>query len=94
MTHAVHFEQLSEVIEQLTRISTELDETLSDADATSRRLHGTWDGDAASAHTMAHTLWSDESREMATALMEMRSLLRGAHENYSAAVDANTKMWS
>jgi WXG100 family type VII secretion target len=93
VTHTVHLAQLSEVIDELERISAELDEALSDADAASHRLHGTWDGDASTAHTVAHTSWSDESHEMAIALAEMRALLRGAHENYSAAVAANTKMW-
>ncbi len=93
MRHSVHLEQLSEVIEELERITAELNDALEDADAASHRLHGTWDGDASDAHTLAHTSWSDESHEMATALVEMRSLLRGAHENYSAAVEANTKMW-
>jgi WXG100 family type VII secretion target len=93
MTHSVHLSQLAEVIDELDRITAELNDALEDADTASHRLHGTWEGDASAAHTVAHTSWSDESHEMAQALVEMRTLLRGAHSNYSAAIEANTKMW-
>jgi WXG100 family type VII secretion target len=93
VTHTVHLAQLAEVIDELTRITAELDEALSDADAASHRLHGTWEGDSSEAHTVAHFSWSNDSHDMATALAEMRVLLRGAHDNYSSAIEANTKMW-
>lgn len=89
----MHLTQLSEVIEELERITVELNDALEDADAASHRLHGTWEGEASAAHTVAHDSWSEESHEMAEALAEMRALLRGAHDNYSAAVEANTRMW-
>lgn len=93
MTHSVHLEQLAQVIDELTRITSDIGEALEDADAASHRLHGSWDGEASTAHTVSHSSWSDESRQMAEALTDMHTLLRGAHENYSAAVEANIKMW-
>ncbi len=93
MTHTVHLTQLAEVIDELTGITSGLDEALEDADAASHRLHGTWNGGASDAHTASHAAWSVQSHEMKDALEDMRALLRGAHENYSAAVDANVRMW-
>lgn len=93
MRHSVHLAQLSEFVEELTNITRSVTQALEDANAASHRLHGTWDGEASDAHTLAHTAWADDSREMAEALAGMRRLLDGARANYDAAVDANSRMW-
>lgn len=93
MRHSVHLTHLSEIVEEMTSLTARITQALEDADAASHRLHMTWEGDASDAHALAHVDWSGNSRDMADALVGMRRLLDGARANYSAAVDANSRMW-
>ena len=93
MTHSMRIDLVSQVIGDLERITSELADALEDADAASKRLHGVWEGDASEAHNGDHADWSGEARVMTESLREMRSVLRGAHANYSSAAAANSKMW-
>ncbi|MDR6200880.1 WXG100 family type VII secretion target [Microbacterium sp. SORGH_AS428] len=93
MAYRAHIAQLTDVVEELERIANEIAEVHANADAASRRLHSTWEGEASQAHTTAHSAWSADAREMNQALVAMRQLLAGAQANYAAAVEANTRMW-
>ncbi|MFT4260044.1 WXG100 family type VII secretion target [Microbacterium sp.] len=93
MAHSVRTDHIEQVVDDLERITTALTDALQDAEAASKRLHGVWAGEASQAHDGAHAEWSDEAQVMIQSLVEMRSVLRGAHANYSWAAAANSKMW-
>ena len=85
--------QLSDVVDQIGRFDTHLEEALERADARVSRLHATWTGAAAEAHQAAHDQWKRGAEEMRAALAVMRRIALTAHGNYIAAAAANTLMW-
>ncbi|WP_394855386.1 WXG100 family type VII secretion target [Rhodococcus cercidiphylli] len=52
-----------------------------------------WEGEAAEAHRSKHELLRQELNDMRTALAQLGTLARGAHDRYRAAVDHNKRMW-
>ena len=84
---------LLDAIDQLQRLEGRLETALDDADREVNRLHGTWTGAAAQEHRDAHARWRRGAAEMHEALVVMRKVAAGAHENYGRAVAANVSMW-
>ncbi|MFD5599348.1 WXG100 family type VII secretion target [Leucobacter sp. NPDC058333] len=77
----------------LEQVTTQLVDAIEDADNASHRLHGTWEGETASAHADRHSEWRARAEQMSAALAEIRQVLRSADENYAAAAAANVSMW-
>lgn len=86
-------DQLADVIDQIARFDTHLEEALEQADAKVDQLHGTWTGAAAAEHKAAHEKWKHGAAQMRAGLETMRKNADIAHGNYTNAAQANAAMW-
>lgn len=93
MSHRVDLDQLEWAITDLEAFERHLEREVAKLEALVAELSGSWSGDAATAHQQAHQLWTQGASRMRTALAQMRSAARTAHDNYGAAVAANLAMW-
>lgn len=84
---------LDEVIGDLEETEAELNQLLADLDKQMATLHGTWQGESAAAHRVAHDEWASGMRAMRQAMVDLRTAARHAHANYTLAADANVSMW-
>lgn len=89
----VDTDQLSQLIEQMTRFDQHLESMLDGVDTKVTQLHATWTGAAAAQHLQAHNQWQHGAQEMRDALAAMRQNATTAHQNYTNAVAANVSMW-
>ena len=67
---------------------------LDEIESAVKTLHVSWQGVAAVAHATAHQKWTHGAQQMAQALTMLHRSGTGAHNNYTQAAEANTKMWS
>lgn len=91
---SVDLDELDSVIGDLSRFEATLSEQLAQIDGEIERLHLTWTGAAATAQSAAHRRLMEGAREMHEALGRMREAAQLAHRNYSAAAQANARMWA
>ena len=91
---AVDLDELDAVIADMATFDERLTTRLAELDDMLAELHGVWTGAAADAQRQAHAQWTEGAAEMRKALLEMRDAARRAHANYSAAAEANARMWS
>lgn len=89
----VDLAELDDVIATMASFQDHLDRQLAHLDRTVASLHDTWQGAAADAQRSAHDEWVAGAREMREALTQMRDAARLAHGHYTAAVEANQRMW-
>ncbi|MBP1819287.1 WXG100 family type VII secretion target [Mycobacterium sp. OAE908] len=81
------------VIDRMTAFDSELEAQLAQAANSVARLGTAWYGDGGEAERAAQARWDEGAREMREALVRLRQIAEGAHENYSSAVQANMRMW-
>ena len=93
LSYDVDLELAASVVASLSSVEDHLDEVVTDLRWRVAHLHETWGGLAAIGHVEAHTSWESSYREMREALAVMRSAVRTASSNYSAAASANAEMW-
>lgn len=91
---AVDPEAIADALERMTDFQRTAEALLSEIDTTVKNLHLTWAGAAAAAHTEAHDRWSRGAAMMREALDQLHKAGSGAHDNYTAVIAANQKMWS
>ena len=89
----VDLDELDAVIGDMGAFESRFRAKLSELDEMIAELHATWTGQAAQAQKGAHDRWKAGAAEMHQALLEMREAAKRAHRNYSAAADANARMW-
>jgi WXG100 family type VII secretion target len=94
VTHAVETDELLNVLEELGATTEAMESIASGARHATARLHDGWQGAAASAHLDEHTRWQQDLDRMTEALARLRRIIGTAHDNYSAAIAANRRMWS
>lgn len=90
----VDLDLLAELIDRMSRTAAQLTVAEEDVDARMRRLHATWQGQAAGLHAEAHRRWVAGARQMREALQDLRAVARTADANYTSAVRANARMWA
>lgn len=93
MRHAVDLELLDSVVARLKGFEGFLDDQVTALDRAVGRLQGTWDGDAATAQSAAHTRLMNAAREIHDGIRDIREAAAAAHGRYSAAIAANVEMW-
>ena len=93
MRYSVDLAELDAVIGDMTGFERRLLDKLAELDDLVANLHVTWTGAAAAAQKDAHARWRSGASEMHQAIVEMREAAQRAHRNYSAAADANARMW-
>jgi WXG100 family type VII secretion target len=67
---------------------------VAEIDSLVTNLHGTWSGQAATAHAEAHRHWSQGEAMMREALTQLKTAGTTAHHNYTGAMSTNMTMWS
>ncbi|WP_148613745.1 WXG100 family type VII secretion target [Nocardioides rubriscoriae] len=92
-TFSVDRAELDAVITDLQQCEADLERITTDLERRMAVLHETWEGLSAQAQRAAHQEWEKGMRAMHAALTTMRRAARTAHDNYTAAVDANVSMW-
>lgn len=90
---SVDLDALDAVTARLAAFVTAVDARLADVDAHVAEVSRLWTGPASSAHLDGHVAWSTAAREMHRGLDRLRSAAATAHTSYSAAVQANLRMF-
>ena len=91
---AVDLEALDELVTRLTRFGDALDAVQTDVQSRMNRVGAVWRGVAADEHAAAHARWQRGSADLHEALLTMRTVAAGAHENYASAIRVNTALWA
>lgn len=89
----VDLDHLDRIVTRLSNLEKSIEQHLADLDKRIQQIHTVWSGDAAASQLAAHREWMTGAAEMRVGLAALRAAALTAHENYSAAVAANTKMW-
>ena len=92
MFHA-DLDQLAGLLDDLARDHEALELRAEELSRDLARLHGRWDGAAASAHLVAQADWDAGFAAMRSALRSMRAAAATARDNYAGAAGANVAMW-
>lgn len=84
---------LEDTINQMSNLSTQVNDWLTQVDRHVADLHLEWNSAAATAHRDAHERWMKAAVEMQESLDGMRLEARRAHTNYTSAFETNSRMW-
>lgn len=74
-------------------IGQRLEERITDIEREVTALDVDWEGDAATAHRTKHDTLHREMNDMRTALTQLETTARGAHDRYVANARHNSGMW-
>ncbi|MCC3329632.1 WXG100 family type VII secretion target [Nocardia abscessus] len=90
---SVDLDHLDEIVTKLSALAGFIGERLDGIDDRVATLTDTgWEGVAAQAYTEAHREWVTGAREFVEGLKDMSDAAKKAHENFTHAVDLNSKM--
>jgi WXG100 family type VII secretion target len=89
----VDLEQLEDAVAKMEKFGSTVRDWLGEVDRHIAELHLVWSSEAATAQRVAHDKWVAGVNEMRDNLEELREVARTAHQNYSAAIETNTRMW-
>lgn len=93
-TFSVDPDELDDVIRDLERTESSLEQITTDLERQMDALHDVWEGLAAQAHSEADQRWTAGMGAMRQAMVDLRTAARSAHQNYATAGQANLDMWS
>lgn len=93
MRYCADLRLAGDVVAALTSVERELEEVMTDLRWRVDHLHGTWTGQSASAHLVAHHDWAQAYADMHAALVRMRRVLDRTSQRYSTAAEANVELW-
>lgn len=85
---------LADAVARMSEFVRHTESLVAEIDTLVTHLHGTWTGQAASAHAEAHRHWSRGEATMREALAQFKIAGTAAHHNYTGAITTNTTMWS
>ncbi|MFI9410155.1 WXG100 family type VII secretion target [Nocardia gamkensis] len=91
--YRVDLEQLDDAVAKMEKFGSRVQDWLGEVDRHITELHLAWSSEAATAQQAAHDKWVGGVNEMRENLDELREVARKAHQNYSAAIETNTRMW-
>ncbi|MCJ0902677.1 WXG100 family type VII secretion target [Rhodococcus sp. ARC_M6] len=86
-------EQILAVVNRAKEINQRLEQRITDIEREVTALNVDWDGDAATAHRTKHDTRRREMNDMRTALAQLETTARGAHDRYIANAQHNSGMW-
>lgn len=90
---SVDLDHLDEIVTKLSALASFIGERLDWIDARVAAAATTgWSGVAAQAYADAHREWIAGAREFVEGVQDMSDAARKAHENFTHAVDLNSKM--
>lgn len=87
-------EALSEALAEMADFQRTAQSLLAEIETTVANLHGTWSGEAATAHAEAHRSWTHGATLMQEALNRLHAMGDSAHGNYTGVMQTNQNMWS
>lgn len=85
--------ELLGLVNRMTATNKVIEETMTEVRGVVEKLHASWTGVAADAHTEWHANWSNSLADLRDGLNDVRDSCQTAHRNYTAAVEANLTMW-
>jgi WXG100 family type VII secretion target len=85
---------LADALQMMGEFVRHTESVVAEIDSLVTHLHGTWSGEAATAHAEAHRHWSQGEAMMREALEQLKSAGTTAHHNYTGAMSTNMTMWS
>ncbi|MGY5309185.1 WXG100 family type VII secretion target [Nocardia gipuzkoensis] len=91
--YRVDLEQLDAAVDTMQKFGRTVEDWLGEVDRHIADLHLTWTSNAATAQRTAHDKWVTGVNEMRENLDELREVAKKAHQNYTAAIETNTRMW-
>lgn len=86
-------ERILTLVDRADVVGATIDSAIADVEREVNDLGIAWEGEVAQAHRSKHELIRLEMDDMRTALAQLGTLARGAHDRYRAAVDHNKRMW-
>ncbi|KAA0928110.1 MULTISPECIES: WXG100 family type VII secretion target [unclassified Rhodococcus (in: high G+C Gram-positive bacteria)] len=86
-------EQILALVDRAHIVGATIESAIAEVEREVNDLGIEWEGEAAEAHRSEHELLRQELNDMRTALAQLGTLARGAHDRYRAAVDHNKRMW-
>ncbi|AXI79532.1 WXG100 family type VII secretion target [Peterkaempfera bronchialis] len=89
----VDLECLQECWDELAKVAGRLDPLMDDLHRGFRQVGEEWSGAASERFAQYFQEWYSSSDLLLRSLQHLRSVLGTAHFNYSAARDANLRMW-
>lgn len=89
----VDLDELAAVVGRLDGLVRASEAAVAEADARAQALGRTWQGEAADAQRAVRATWSVSASELVAGMSAMRAAAAQAHSAYSAAVDANLRMF-
>ena len=90
----VSLDDLAHTVDRMASFDRSAADVLTRIDARVAALAATWTGDAALAYVDAHTRWRNDLATMQQIVRGLQTVAATAHSNYTAAVDANRRMWT
>lgn len=85
---------LADAVRRMAAFQRYAEDAIAEIDSRVTRLHETWTGEAAAAHAEAHQHWARGEAMMREALTQLQKVATTAHDNYTAAMSTNLRMWS
>ena len=85
---------LADALQLMDEFVRHTESVVAEIDSLVTHLHGTWSGQAATAHAEAHRHWSQGEAMMREALTQLKTAGTTAHHNYTGAMSTNMTMWS
>lgn len=90
----VDTDELMSIVARIAAFEQRIEAMVADVDHQVSSLRASWHGSAAAAQADAHRRWAEGAQQMREALQELRQAGKKAHQNYTAAAQANLAMWS
>jgi WXG100 family type VII secretion target len=94
MRYRVELEELLAFVDRLQSFEQRAEAIAARVDGQIASLHGTWAGNAASAHRTQHDEWMAGADQMRAAIAQLRAAAHNAHQNYTDAARLNVEMLS
>ncbi|MEU4599895.1 WXG100 family type VII secretion target [Nocardia sp. NPDC023988] len=89
MRYRVNLIDLDDAVIQINALKVFLEESLIEIDERVATMRADWSGAAADAYDTAHVDWLASARTAADGIEKMRAAARGAHDSYTATINAN-----
>ncbi|WP_063006199.1 WXG100 family type VII secretion target [Nocardia salmonicida] len=89
MRYRVNLTDLDDAVIQINTLKVFLEESLIEIDERVATMRADWSGAASDAYDTAHVDWIASARTAAAGIEKMRAAARGAHDSYTATINAN-----
>lgn len=92
-SYSVDTERVLALVAKARQIGQQIEQRIADVEREVEGLHIEWESEAATAHRSKHDTWQSEMQDMKSALNDLETAVRSAHDRYLANVEHNRGMW-